>query len=55
MVKVGEHVTLDIIGTNKEYSSSFFEKIIYKISDMKNFNLDNESFFIEFRKKILNE
>ena len=32
MVKVGEHVTLDIIGTNKEYSSSFFEKIIYKIA-----------------------
>jgi len=32
MVKVGEHVTLDIIGTNKEYSPSFFEKIIYKIA-----------------------
>jgi len=32
MVKVGEHVVLDIIGTKKEYSPSFFEKIIYKIA-----------------------
>ena len=32
MVKVGEHITLDIIGTKKEYDSSFFEKTIYKIA-----------------------
>ncbi len=32
MVKVGEHITLDIIGTKHEYSSSFFEKIVYKIA-----------------------
>ena len=32
MVKVGEHITLDIIGTKKEYSPSFFEKIVYKIA-----------------------
>ena len=32
MVKVGEHITLDIIGTKREYSSSFFEKIVYKIA-----------------------
>ena len=32
MVKVGQHVTLDIIGTKKEYSPSFFEKLIYKIA-----------------------
>jgi len=32
MVKVGEHITLDVIGTKKEYSPSFFEKIIYKIA-----------------------
>ena len=32
MVKVGEHITLDIIGTEHEYSSSFFEKIVYKIA-----------------------
>ena len=32
MVKVGEHITLDIIGTKQEYSSSFFEKIVYKIA-----------------------
>ena len=32
MVKVGKHITLDIIGTNKEYDPSFFENLIYKIS-----------------------
>ncbi len=30
--KVGEHITLDIIGTKKEYSPSFFEKLVYKIA-----------------------
>jgi len=30
--KVGEHITLDIIGTKKEYTSSFFEKLVYKIA-----------------------
>ena len=32
MVKVGEHVALDIIGTKKNYNPSFFEKIVYKIA-----------------------
>ena len=32
MTKVGEHVTLDIIGTEKEYDSTFFEKLVYKIA-----------------------
>ena len=32
MTKVGEHITLDIIGTNKEYSPSFYEKLVYKIA-----------------------
>ena len=32
MVKVGEHIALDIIGTKKEYSPSFFEKLLYKIA-----------------------
>jgi len=32
MVKVGEHIALDIIGTKKVYSPSFFEKIVYKIA-----------------------
>jgi len=32
MVKVGEHITLDIIGTKKEYSPAFFEKLLYKIA-----------------------
>jgi len=30
--KVGEHITLDIIGTKREYAPSFFEKLIYKIA-----------------------
>ena len=28
MTKVGEHVTLDIIGTTKEYDPSVYEKVI---------------------------
>ena len=32
MTKVGEHVTLDIIGNKKEYSPSFYEKLVYKIA-----------------------
>ena len=32
MTKVGEHITLDIIGTNREYSPSFYEKLVYKIA-----------------------
>ena len=31
--KVGEHVTLDIIGTKKEYDPSFFEGLVHKIAD----------------------
>ena len=32
MIKVGEHITLDIIGTTKEYDPSVFEKVIHKIA-----------------------
>ena len=32
MTKVGEHITLDIIGTTKEYDPLVFEKIIYDIA-----------------------
>ena len=32
MTKVGEHITLDIIGTNKEYDPSVFEKVIQDIA-----------------------
>ena len=31
--KVGEHVTLDIIGTKKEYEPSFFENLVKKIAE----------------------
>jgi spermidine synthase len=30
--KVGEHITLDIIGTKKDYTPAFFEKLVYKIA-----------------------
>ena len=30
--KVGEHVTLDIIGTKKEYEPSFYESLVHKIA-----------------------
>ena len=33
MIKVGEHVTLDIIGTKREYDPSFFEGLVHKIAD----------------------
>ena len=32
MIKVGEHVTLDIIGTKKVYEASFFEDLVHKIA-----------------------
>ena len=32
MNKVGEHITLDIIGTTQEYEPSFFEKLVHKIA-----------------------
>ena len=32
MTKVGEHITLDIIGATQEYKPAFFEKIVYKIA-----------------------
>jgi len=34
MTKVGEHITLDIVGTTKEHSPEFFEKLIYKIAKL---------------------
>ena len=32
MIKVGEHITLDIIGTSKEYDPSVYERVINKIA-----------------------
>ena len=32
MTKVGEHITLDIIGTTKEYDASLYEKVINDIA-----------------------
>ena len=32
MVKVGEHIVLDIFGTTKEYTPTFYEKLVYKIA-----------------------
>ena len=33
MTKIGEHITLDIIGTEKEYTPQLYEKVIRKIAD----------------------
>ena len=33
MIKVGEHITLDIIGTDKEYDPSVYERVIQEIAD----------------------
>ena len=32
ITKVGEHITLDILGTKKEYDPAFYEKLVYKIA-----------------------
>ena len=32
MVKVGEHIALDLLGTKQDYTPKFFGKIIYKIA-----------------------
>ena len=32
MIKVGEHITIDFLGVKKDYSTEFYEKIIYKIA-----------------------
>ena len=32
MTKVGEHITLDILGITRDYDSNFFEKLVYKIA-----------------------
>jgi len=32
MIKVGEHITIDFLGVNKDYSPEFYEKVIYKIA-----------------------
>ena len=34
MTKVGEHITVDIIGTTKEYNPEFFEKLVYRIAKL---------------------
>ena len=36
MTKVGEHITLDIIGTTQEYDPSLFENVINKIAKAAN-------------------
>ena len=36
MTKVGEHITLDIIGTTKEYDPTLFENVINKIAKAAN-------------------
>ena len=36
MKKVGEHITLDIIGTTGEYDPSHYERVIHKIAKAAN-------------------
>ena len=43
MIKVGEHITLDIIGANKEYDPSIYEKVIKKIAKAANVTILNIS------------
>ncbi len=32
MTKVGEHITIDIVGTKKEYEPEFYEQLVHKIA-----------------------
>ena len=43
MIKVGEHITLDIIGTTKEYDPSVYEKVINKIAEAADVTILNIS------------
>ena len=43
MTKVGEHVTLDIVGTTNEYDPSLFESVINKIAKAANVTVLNIS------------
>jgi len=43
MTKVGEHITIDIIGTTKEYDPSLFEKVIHEIAKAANVTILNIS------------
>ena len=48
MTKVGEHITLDIIGTTKEYDPSLFEKVINdiaKAADVTILNISKYTFY----------
>ena len=52
MTKVGEHITLDIIGTTKEYDPSVFEKVIYDIAKAAKVTILNISKY-KFEPKVL--
>ena len=43
MTKVGKHITLDIIGTSKEYDPSVYEKVIHVIAKAANVTILNIS------------
>ena len=43
MTKVGEHITLDIIGTSKEYDPSLYERVIQDIAKAANVTILNIS------------
>ena len=43
MIKVGEHITLDIIGTTKEYDPSVYERVINQIAKAANVTILNIS------------
>ena len=54
MIKVGEHITLDIIGTTKEYDPSVYEKVINKIAFLFWLVIPSGFFMIAFWFGILN-
>ena len=54
MIKFGEHITIDFLGVKKDYSPSFYEKVIYKIAKsakVQILNVDSHKFIPDVIKK----
>ena len=57
MTKVGEHITLDILGATKDHDSKFFEKLVYKTRKILpyNKNLVTRSIKNILKKNLINK
>tara|TARA_B100000003_G_scaffold200934_1_gene208376 strand:- start:324 stop:1244 length:921 start_codon:yes stop_codon:yes gene_type:complete len=49
-----DYIELCLKNTSKKFKNNYYNYFVAKINELKKFNLDEESFFIEFKDKILN-